>query len=58
MKVELFYGQDGWRWRIRAQNGEILATSEAYSSKSKALETAEMLDQALRSGTEIVEVDS
>ena len=36
MNVELFKGGDGWRWRLRGVNGEILATSEAYSSKGKA----------------------
>lgn len=25
-----------WRWRIRAKNGLILASSEAYSSRGKA----------------------
>jgi len=41
--VELFEGDDGWRWRMRGRNGEILATSEAYSSEAKARETASAL---------------
>lgn len=40
MKLILFEGVDGWRWRIQARNGEILATSEAYSSRAKAVKTA------------------
>ena len=38
--VEAFNGADGPRWRIRHANGEILATSEAYSSFEKADQTA------------------
>lgn len=35
IKVETFKGKDGWRWRLRSrQNGEILATSEAYTRKA------------------------
>ena len=33
------YFQDSageWRWRIRARNGEILATSEGYTSEEDA----------------------
>ena len=43
MKVELFKGADGWRWRLRASNGEILATSEAYTDKRNAVETAKLV---------------
>ena len=50
MKIELFEGKDGWRWRLRAANGEILATSEAYSSKDAAEETAEILEHGLLLG--------
>jgi uncharacterized protein YegP (UPF0339 family) len=29
--------QGKWRWRLRAGNGEIVAQSEAYSSRGAAL---------------------
>jgi uncharacterized protein YegP (UPF0339 family) len=37
--IELFNGKDGWRWRIVARNGRILASSEAYSTRHKCLRT-------------------
>lgn len=42
-RVECFDGADGPRWRIRAGNGEIIATSEAYSSKEARDKTAERI---------------
>lgn len=45
--IELFRDVNGcWRWRLRASNAEILATSEAYSSKTKARQTAKRLAEA------------
>lgn len=38
--VEIFAGADGARWRIRHRNGEILCSSECYSSVDKAEQTA------------------
>lgn len=36
---ELFQDDDQkWRWRLRAGNGEIVATSEAYEGGKKAAE--------------------
>lgn len=44
LSIELFKDNDSkWRWRLVARNGEILATSEAYSSKQKAKETAKKI---------------
>lgn len=44
--IELFESKDGWRWRIRHSNTKILVSSEAYSSKRKALNTATKLADA------------
>jgi len=41
--VEVFEGDDGWRWRMQGHNNEILASSEAYSSKSEARDTASLV---------------
>ena len=44
MKIELFQDVNKcWRWRIVADNGEVLATSEAYASKRNAIDTGKML---------------
>jgi uncharacterized protein YegP (UPF0339 family) len=30
MKAEIYPGADGWRFRVRAHNGEILCAGESY----------------------------
>lgn len=53
MKVELFQDAKGcYRWHIVADNNEILASSEAYSSKADATKTAKML--VAKTGFELV----
>jgi uncharacterized protein YegP (UPF0339 family) len=42
MKITVYRAADGWRWRARAANGEIVSESrEAYENKSYAIEAAE-----------------
>ncbi len=37
MRFEIYQANDGWRWRLIAANGNIVADSgEAYSSKWNA----------------------
>ena len=37
-KFEYYEAKDGWRWRLFASNGQIIATGgEAYSSKQGCL---------------------
>lgn len=33
---EMFESKDGWRWRLRARNGEVVAASEAYTRAEDA----------------------
>ena len=42
-KWELVDGQHGWFFRLRAQNGNIICTSEIYSSKEAAEDTLKSL---------------
>jgi uncharacterized protein YegP (UPF0339 family) len=35
-RFEIYKARDGWRWRLRGANGEIIARGEAYSRKSNA----------------------
>lgn len=38
MKFEVYKGKGGWRWRLRAGNGRIVATAgEAYQRRADAL---------------------
>ena len=56
-KFELYRGSAGqYRFRLKAGNGEIIATSEGYSSKSAALNGIESV-QRNAPGAEVVEVD-
>ncbi len=39
--MEVHEGADGWRWRVRAGNGRLVATSgEAFASKGNAVRAA------------------
>ena len=44
--IELWTSRNGWRWRIRARNGNKLATSENYSSKTRAVHVDGRLGEA------------
>jgi uncharacterized protein YegP (UPF0339 family) len=39
--IETWESKDGWRWRLMHENGNILADSEAYSSKQMMSKTAD-----------------
>lgn len=47
MYTELFQGEDGWRWRLKGDNHETLASSEVYFSKSDAKRTCDLVQQSL-----------
>lgn len=37
MKFHIYKAKDGWRWRLKARNGKIVADSgEAYTRKTAA----------------------
>ena len=42
-KIELFKSKDGPRFRIIAKNGNIVASSEAYATKSSRTRTVNQL---------------
>ena len=42
-KIEIFPSADGPRVRVRASNGEILATTEAFASMGNARRAAKRL---------------
>lgn len=46
--VEVFEGKDNqWYYRVKANNGEVLASSEGYSVQASAYKGAEALQRAL-----------
>jgi uncharacterized protein YegP (UPF0339 family) len=40
-RCEVYKADDGWRWRRKADNGEIIATGESYTRKHDAKRSAE-----------------
>lgn len=47
--VEMFQDvKEKWRWRLRARNAEILASSESYSSRAEAWKTANLVSNLFR----------
>jgi uncharacterized protein YegP (UPF0339 family) len=56
-KFEVYPDRGGkFRFRLKAGNGEVVATSEAYNSKDSAKKGAEAVQRAAKEAT-IVEVE-
>ena len=56
-KFEVYASGNGFRWRLKAGNGEVVATSEEYSTKDGAKKGCEAVVRAANDA-EIVEVES
>lgn len=61
MKIEVFHrrnllGKKRWYFRIRAENGQIIAQSEAYSRRIDAMSTVQSIRQNI-AVAEIIEVE-
>jgi len=57
MKFEIYPAKDGYRWRLVAKNGEIIADSgEAYTRRPDARRAAKLVKGAV-SGARLVEID-
>ncbi len=56
-KGELYKRKDGkWAFRVKASNGQVVATGQGYAAKSSARSTLEKLLSGAYAGP-IVEVD-
>jgi uncharacterized protein YegP (UPF0339 family) len=56
-KFEVYPSTKGqFRWRLKAANGEVVATGEAYASKSGAKAGADSVKRAA-AAAEVVEVE-
>lgn len=49
-KFEIYEVKDGFRFKLKAGNGEIVATSESYTSRSGARRGAEACKRAAAEG--------
>ncbi|HPR09443.1 YegP family protein [Candidatus Saccharibacteria bacterium] len=56
-KFEVYASAKGWRWRLKAGNGEVVATGEEYTTKDGAMRGCEAVARAAGSA-DIVEVES
>lgn len=45
-RFEVFAYEGGYRWRLKAGNGEILAVSERYTTKDSAMRGCEAAARA------------
>lgn len=57
-KIEKYEAKDGFRWRLKAVNGKIIAdSSEAYSSASALDRAVASVQDVFRFGVEVVDRD-
>ena len=57
-KIEKYEAKDGFRWRLTAVNGKIIAdSSEAYSSASALERAVASVQDVFRFGVEVVDRD-
>lgn len=54
-KFEIYESGQGYRWRLKASNGEVVATGEEYSSKEAAKKGCKAVVRAANDA-DIVEV--
>ena len=44
-KFEVYKGKSDWRWRLRANNGKIVAQGEGFISKQNAMNSVEVVTE-------------
>ena len=56
-KFEIFQDTQGeYRWRLKAANGEIVASSEGYTSRESAHRSAEKMNEWASANASIVDL--
>ncbi len=56
-KFEVYQSKNGYRWRLKAGNGEVVATGEEYTTKDGAVRGCEAVARAA-ADAEVVEVEN
>lgn len=57
-KIEKYESKDGFRWRMKATNGKVIADSaEAYSSASALDKAVDSVITAFHKGVGVTEID-
>ena len=55
-KFEVYKSKNGYRWRLKAGNGEVVATGEEYTTKDGAIKGCKSVAKASNEA-EIVETE-
>lgn len=55
-KFEVYESKNGYRWRLKSGNGEVVATGEEYDTKVGAKKGCEAVQRAA-DGADIVDVE-
>lgn len=57
MSDPIYKADDGWRWRFKAANNEIIAAStEAFTERRHAVENMKLAKDALTFATDAIEL--
>jgi len=54
--IEVYQAADGWRFRIKGKNGEIIAVGESYKTKYGVYKALGTIEAILESGDEPLEI--
>ena len=49
-KIKVLKKKSGWYWRLEHKNGHVISHSECYSTRGKAVQTANNLAESFKSG--------
>lgn len=52
-RFQVFHARDGWRWRLLAGNGRIIATGEAHTRRRDAERAITTVRRAIAAGPRI-----
>lgn len=56
-KFEVYEAKDGFRWRLKAGNGEIVATGESYPTKAGAIKGTKAVQRAAEGASLVDKTD-
>jgi uncharacterized protein len=52
MKFEIYTSSGQYRWRLKASNGQIIASGESYTSKQNCLNAIALVKASSSAGTD------
>lgn len=58
MSDPVYRADDGWRWRLRARNGEIVdASTEAFAERRHAVENMRLAKAAITEALDAIDLE-